>query len=231
MISNLKITAHLLDGRIASSDGIIMFDSIVYHAWFHKYAPEVLRGEYNTARSNQFFGLPFAQDSDYRWYMASKGLYVENDLHIEHYNRTPDFFAADKINSLNEKCQISDSVGIYRAYRNAVVIRTIENAKIYFFARGNKEKIVDLLSYIPATGKKPSMGWGIVDKWEVEEIEENYSVIHPDYGLMRPIPVDEADQYPNIDFSKYPVMRYGIKPPYWKPCNGRPCYVPIMRSK
>ena len=86
----------------------------------------------------------------------------------------------------------------------------------------------ELLACIPSLVKKPSMGWGAVEKWDVEEAEEDYSLFHPKYGLMRPVPVEDAANYPDFDFTKYPVMLYGVKPPYWKPCNARPCYVPVV---
>lgn len=87
------------------------------------------------------------------------------------------------------------------------------------------------MSYIPAVGKKPAMGWGIVTRWEVEEIEENYATWHPEYGLMRPIAIEEANEVPELVGNKYPAMMYGVKPPYWKSKNMRLCYVPIGLAK
>jgi hypothetical protein len=57
----LKITATLLDGRLNSANGIIMLDSILYHAWFIKYAPQVLGGEYDEKyihETQKYIGLP-----------------------------------------------------------------------------------------------------------------------------------------------------------------------------
>ena len=97
-----------------------------------------------------------------------------------------------------------------------------------FYAMGHAEEIAELLKLMPAVGKKPSMGWGIIDKFEIKEISEDYSLYHPKYGLMRPVPIDESANC-NFDLSGYPIMSYGVKPPYWKPVNSRPCYVPIVR--
>lgn len=224
----LQVTATLADGRIVSTDGIVMFDSIIYHAWFYKYAPQVLRGECAGERLDGYIGLPFARLPNNRW-MASKGVYDEVERHVEYYNKRPDFFAADKLRWLkDDKGIIDDSAGKYRAYRNPVIVRVLKDAKITFFCRGNKNEIVDLLSRIPAVGKKPAMGWEIVQKWEVKEIEEDFSTFHPKYGLMRPIPVEDSAQYSDVDLSKYPIFQYGIKPPYWKQVNARPCYVPVV---
>ena len=228
----LKITAHLVDGRINSADGIIMFDSILYHAWFQKFHPEVFLGGLKEGFGG-YIGLPLRQLPGNRW-EASKGIYEEIGQNIEHYNRRPDFFSSDKIKYLeNEKGLISDSIGQYRAYRNPQLVRTIKDGIIEFYAVGHKEEIEELLSYIPAVGKKPAMGCGIVDKWIVEEFPENYATWHPKYGLMRPIILDEFESVPELTTSnfKYPVMLYGIKPPYWKKKNIVPCYVPIGGSQ
>lgn len=228
----LKVTAHIFDGRIASTDGVIMLDSVLYHGWFYKYDPKVLRGEHDERKSDQNFGLPLTHltlSDGTETYCASRGIYKEIEKRIECYNKRPDFFASDKMKYLNmKKGLISDSVGAYRAYRNPLVIRVVQDAKIEFYCKGTKPKVEELLKCIPSLVKKPSMGWGAVEKWDVEEVEEDYSLFHPEYGLMRPIPVEDAAKYPDFDFSKYPVMLYGVKPPYWKPCNARPCYIPVV---
>lgn len=217
----LKITAVLADGRINSADGIIMLDAILYHAWFIKYAPQVLEGIYDESKIG-YIGLPLKQLEGNR-YAASKGIYEEVSNHIEYYNRRPDFFSGDKINYLDmDKGKISDSVGLYRAYRNPNLIRIVKDSRIVFYAVGHKEEVQELLNLMIAVGKKPSMGYGFVKKWIVEDFDEDYTIEHPQYGLMRPIEVEKSDK-------KYdcPIMNYGIRPPYWKPQNMRLCYVPI----
>lgn len=217
----LKITAHLLDGRFSSADGILMFDSILYHAWFLKHAPHVLEGVYKPEQIG-YVGLPLVHLEDNRW-AASKAVYQEIDKIVEHYNKRPDFFAGDKLDYLDmDKGIISDSVGLYRAYRNPQLIRTVKDGILTFYAVGKKDKIEELLSLMIGVGKKTAMGFGIVDRWDVEEIEEDYTTEHPKYGLMRPIEVEKADK--TYD---YPIMDYAIRPPYWKTINQRLCYVPV----
>lgn len=219
----LKITAKLVDGQINSTDGILMFDSILYHAWFIKHAPHVLEG----CGANNYdghIGLPLRQFQGNRW-AASRAVYTEIGKDLQHINRRPDFFAADKHDLLAmDKGIISDSVGEFRAYRIPNVIRVIEGGILTFFAIGHKNEIEELLSHMPAVGKKYSAGWGFVREWIVEDINEDYTLWHPEYGLMRPLPVDEYDgSHGNLD---YPIMQYAVKPPYWKPINRRLCYVP-----
>lgn len=217
----LKVTAHLVDGRFSSTDGIVMLDSILYHAWFIKHAPHVLEGVYKPEQIG-YVGLPLVHLEDNRW-AASKAVYQEIDKIVEHYNKRPDFFAGDKLDYLDmDKGIISDSVGLYRAYRNPQLIRTVKDGILTFYAVGKKDKIEELLSLMIGVGKKTVMGFGIVDRWDVEEIEEDYTTEHPKYGLMRPIEVEKADK--TYD---YPIMDYAIRPPYWKTINQRLCYVPV----
>lgn len=217
----LKVTAHLVDGRFSSTDGIVMLDSILYHAWFIKHAPHVLEGVYKPEQIG-YVGLPLVHLEDNRW-AASKAVYQEIDKIVEHYNKRPDFFAGDKLDYLDmDKGIISDSVGLYRAYRNPQLIRTVKDGILTFYAVGKKDKIEELLSLMIGVSKKTAMGFGIVDRWDVEEIEEDYTIEHPKYGLMRPIEVEKADK--TYD---YPIMEYAIRPPYWKTINQRLCYVPV----
>lgn len=223
--SPLKITLHLLDGRLNSADGIIMFDGILYHAWFCKYAPEVLIG-LGRQDFDGYTGLPLRQLPDNRW-AASRGIYEECGQNVEHINKRPDFFQPDKIGRLNlEKGLISDKVGEYRAYRMPAIIRTIKDGMITFWAMGHKSEVEDLLALMLAAGKKTAMGYGLVDYWQVEDCDQDYSLWHPDYGLMRPVDV-ESEATLQYDLSRYPIMQYAVKPPYWKSKNLRLCYVPI----
>ena len=218
----LQVTIWLHDGRFVSTDGIIMLDAILYHAWFWKHAPHVLRGETdNTYDGN--IGLPLRQLGGNRW-AASKGVYDELSQNVEYYNKRPDFFAADKIGYLaQDNGIISDSIGMYRAYRNPIITRTIKDGRIDFWCIGHADEISDLLNRMPAVGKKPSMGFGIIDRFEIAESLEDYTTWHPSHGLMRPLPVTEGTE----ECKNYPIFRYGVKPPYWKPCNAVPCYVPV----
>lgn len=223
--SPIKVTAHLADGRLNSADGIVMLDSILYHAWFWKHRPEVLQG-LGTAEYDGYTGLPLRQLPGNRW-AASRGIYEEIGQTVEHINKRPNFFNADKLARLDmDNGIISDSVGQYRAYRIPGVIRTVKDGIITFWAMGHRDEVQELLDCIPAVGKKYAAGYGIVEKWTVEDCNEDYSLWHPDHGLMRPVEVD-SEEAGKFDLSGYPVMQYGVKPPYWKAKNMRLCYVPI----
>ena len=223
--SPIKVTAHLADGRLNSADGIVMLDAILYHAWFYKHAPHVLEGMGREVYYG-YTGLPLKQLPGNRW-AASRGIYEETGRTMEHLNKRPNFFNGDKMDRLDmEKGIISDSVGLYRAYRIPSVIRTVKDGKITFFAMGHADKVQTLLDAIPAVGKKYAAGYGIVDRWTVEACAEDYSLWHPEYGLMRPVEVG-SEEAESLGLTGYPVMKYAVKPPYWKAKNMRLCHVPI----
>lgn len=223
--SPIKITAHLADGRLNSADGIVMLDAILYHAWFCKHAPYVLEGM-GREEYYGYTGLPLRQLPGNRW-AASRGIYEEIGQAGEHINKRPNFFSSDKLDHLDmEKGIISDSVGLYRAYRIPSVIRTVKDSIITFWAMGHKDEVQALLDLIPAMGKKYAAGYGLIDKWYVMDCENDYSLWHPKYGLMRPVEVG-SEEAESLDLTGYPVMRYGVKPPYWKAKNMRLCHVPI----
>lgn len=217
----IKVTIHLADGRLNSADGIVMLDAILYHAWFAKHAPRVLDGN-GDDNYDGYTGLPLRQLHGNRW-AASKGIYDEIGKTVECINKRPDFFAPGKTEHLDmDKGIISDSIGLYRAYRIPAVIRTVKDGIVTFWAMGHRAEVEKLLSYIPALGKKPAAGYGIIDRFSVDDCDEDYSLIHPEYGLMRPVPVDDGAVYDG-----YPIFQYGVKPPYWKQKNWRLCYVPV----
>lgn len=224
----IKIYAEMLDGRLNSADGIVMFDGILYHAWFAKHAPYVLEDGGMDSFSG-YFGLPLRQLPHNR-YAASMGIYKEIRKEIDHLNKRPDFFAADKMDKLDAHGIISGSVGKFRSWRIPNVIRIIEDATIVFYAMGHKDEVAELLKLISGAGKKNAAGYGVITDWAIEDCDEDYSLYHPDYGLMRPALPEELENLERADREELRFMRYGIRPPYWKPCNMMECYVPRQRE-
>jgi len=190
----LKVTAHLSDYGFCSDDGIIMFDSILYSAWFKA----------NPAMDDQIrkIGLPLKQiqDQGFRW-AASKGIY-------------------NILKTAPTYKKITDLMG------STLWVTT--NKTIEFYCVGAKDKIERLLNEELFIGKANTLNQGVVKSWLVEKAEDDYSLIHPKFGLMRPLPVLEAIDYKDkLDLSRYQKRMYDIRPPYWKTENQRMCYVPV----
>lgn len=218
-----RVTCVLEDGRINSADGYLYLDAILYHAWFLKYAPEVMHG---TARREDIpakynFGLPLTQfhtGTGVR-YAASCGFYHQYEHRIEYWNKRPDFTSGRNSRYLDAKGKIDTGAGPLKAYHFPQIIRTVSD--IEFYGVGTIAKIRDLLQYIPAVGKKPAAGWGMVKEWIVEPFPEDWST-EGKYGLMRPMPVGEY----HPDRETYKIMQNGMIPPYWKPHHTALCYMP-----
>lgn len=108
-----------------------------------------------------------------------------------------------------------------KSYRLPLRVRRVD--RVVWFAAGSRREIVKLLNQIPAVGKKISVGYGRVARWEVERLQEGVPHEwwpwwwHSEGGpvLMRPLPAD----WPGL-----PAELVGAKPgfgacvdPYWHP--------------
>lgn len=216
-----KVTCKLLDGRINSVNGLIYLDAILYHAWFAKYEPGILDGtkKRSDATRHYNFGLPLTRlDHDGLRYAASCGFYRQYDQTIEYWNKRPDFTSGKNSKYLEAKGKIDTAAGPLKAYHFPQIIRTVSD--IEFYGVGTIEKIRDLLSYMPAVGKKPAAGWGLVKEWIVEPFPHDWST-EGKYGLMRPMPVESYEPDRN-----YQIMDVPMFPPYWKNMNTKLCYIP-----
>lgn len=220
MTEPLKITCKLLDGRINSVDGLLYFDSIIYHAWFAKNYPETLLGTKKRVRDFPLT-LPLSrEDGGIRRYLASLGFFHQHSQAIEYWNKRSDFTGAANAKYLDAKGKVQVAAGPLKAYHMPQVIRTVSD--IEFYCVGNRTKIEELLTYIPAIGKKPAAGWGRVREWVVEPFPEDWSTVGG-YGLMRPMPVEE---YTPQESARYQVRSCSIFPPGWNAKNHTLCYVP-----
>lgn len=215
-----RVICKLLDGRVNTADGLFFLDSILYHAWFLKHAPKVMTGEQREENAGHF-GLPLRQLPNNR-YSASCGFYHDYGTRVEYWNKRPDWDVKAKY--LEGGGKITVSSGTMRAYRMPQIIHIISDVEFYGY--GNIEKVQELLNLIPAIGKKPATGWGVVKEWIVEPWPEDWSTWSPKYGLMRPIPTGEDIGH---DLSGYLIQDCAIRPPAWKACNQKTCYVPEVR--
>lgn len=74
---------------------------------------------------------------------------------------------------------------------------------------GNAEEIGRLLSSVTAIGKKRASGFGVVSRWQIDEID-SFSFIQ-DGQYARPTPFVALDPIP----IGLPLQQAGFSPPYW----------------
>jgi hypothetical protein len=92
---------------------------------------------------------------------------------------------------------------------------------VIFYACGDVEYIGELLEGLVGLGDDVRVGFGIISKYEVEECDEDYSLVK-DGRAMRPIPTSMCEEFE----AQVPLA---YKPPYWDPQNVALCVPPGAR--
>lgn len=117
--------------------------------------------------------------------------------------------------SPRERTVIATGNATLKSYRLPLTIRAVE--RVVWFCKGHRRPILQLLRSVPSLGKKRSVGYGRVRKWEAEEVEGRawwYADSPAGVVLMRPLP--DCDDLPAnlIGFRR----DFGAcTPPYWHP--------------
>jgi len=104
-------------------------------------------------------------------------------------------------------------------------VRTRMINKIVWFVRGDRKEINKLLKSVKSLGKHRSIGYGLIECWEYDEIEEDNSIFAFQNGnmiLMRTVPfgyfLNRVKGYKK-SFGAYQL-------PYWHPENYREIAIP-----
>lgn len=191
---NLKITAKLLDGRVATYDGYLPLDSMLAYAKVERDYPELL--ETNTEM--QYIDLPLQKKNDGtdKWYWACSFACFEPRGESSRFwhKRFDQEHAEEFVDFQGKRGNVNVKSAKYKNYR--VQLPIILTPEITWYCVGEPTEIKELLKYITHIGKKPAQGLGAVKEWLVEEIDE-------DLSWLRPVPDDNGDD------------ELGIRPPYW----------------
>ena len=109
-------------------------------------------------------------------------------------------------------------------FRNFMIaLPYIPAQKVIFYAFGERERIEEILSYVPGLGKKVAIGFGEIKNIKVESIDKNYSLVK-DGLAMRPVPVEYTKDYEEI-------ARLAYTFPYWDKTLVKECVVPFSKVK
>lgn len=134
-----------------------------------------------------------------------------SDLH-EHFHRS--LSASLDTELIADRKQIDLGGGKYRSYRLPLRVRVCD--RIVWFCHADPRHLRRWLRMIHRLGKKGSMGYGTVSRWEVRETDTDYSwFAASDRGtvLMRPLPVGD---YLPADLIGARRSYGGCAPPYWQ---------------
>lgn len=108
--------------------------------------------------------------------------------------------------------------GRYRMRRMPVV--STPAAAVIWHAVGDPDQIADLLTALPAIGRRRGTGEGTVLAWDITPCPEadpiRHGHCHPDHTLGRPAPYACAAA---LDLPTDRTGTAGLRPPYWHPAT------------
>jgi CRISPR type IV-associated protein Csf3 len=120
-----------------------------------------------------------------------------------------------------ERKSISTSSGAYKQRYAQIRIRPID--RVVWFFRGDRYDVQRLLRSVYALGTHHSIGYGIIARWEFEEMNDDYSIFAQSKDgtiLMKTIPAIKDDIEDNTLLG-YKRSYGSVTPPYWHPENYR----------
>jgi len=137
----------------------------------------------------------------------------------DHWNKRDDVDKHLQLLSAETK-RIETGKGRYKAYHMPVFYRVAPFVR--WWAVGDAADVQDLLSGVSHIGKKRMYGWGSVLRWEVEEVEQDHSLIW-DGKPQRSLPV--TDRIYELVAETRQIF-WGYYPPYYDHRNQAECYLP-----
>lgn len=108
--------------------------------------------------------------------------------------------------------------GEFKLYN--IWVETMGVSSVYFYARGDKAVIEDLLKDLKFLGKKSAIGYGTVTGFKVEVIKENKSLFLDKNTPSRPLSLK------NFILDNGRIAYYAPRIPYWDNANQEACYMP-----
>jgi hypothetical protein len=133
---------------------------------------------------------------------------------VDYQNKRIDTHIVATLLAPEQRKNLLVSSGPYKMRHVPLRIRLVD--RICWFARGDRTEMNKLLKSVIALGKHRNIGYGMVQRWEYEETEEDYSITAPCRGkpvLMKTLPV--GDHLQNV--TGYKRSFGGAFPPYWHP--------------
>lgn len=223
----LKVTAHLA-GPLAGDAP--MLDAILERVMV-RHLPAILRTEHGHRHASTMAGrynepaarpgmvpIPLKRETIGGWLVprcSSPILPPSPDApeRVEHYAKRLSVEHAADLDPRDLKI-VNTTGGEFKSYRLPLRVRAV--ARVAWFCVGRGTEVRRRLKDIAAIGKKTSMGYGRVARWEVERVAEDWSWFAPSSKgpvLMRPLPAGEH----------LPVGLQGARPwfgscvpPYWQ---------------
>ena len=223
----MKITAYLLDGRIAGTEPYFPLDSILAAEWIRRQHPESYYEPPPPGVKEGWIAapLPFERrGAGDKWYWACSFSQTKPITeYVTYWHRRFDDHLERYIDFKGRRGKVAESSGRYKAYRMPLNIMLLP--RLEWYAVGDIDVVRDLCQGVAAVGKKPAQGYGIVERWDVEPWPEDWSVAR-DGELMRAVPVVDGELPAGVDAGGCRRRIYGLRPPYWRRENQAEVWMP-----
>lgn len=211
-MQNLVVRAFMASPTVFI-DGIHL-DAILLYEYCRKNDPDFYTRNINAGDDFKYpdnFPVKVINFDGTWFYACSDAVYRIDKTVRTFWNRRTDDKRLE--NYFNTKKKLRTSAGVTKNYR--IPMNTNLVKEFIWYCVGDKEQIQNLLSKVYYLGKKHSQGKGQVAKWEVEEIDKDYSIFIDDV-LIKTVPIDYL-QTKGIepDLQTTVIKQIPFKPPYW----------------
>jgi len=165
--------------------------------------------------------LPLQQHLKGFYYCSSPHYLVERESQSRYRKRWD--YQERHLDWGNKKAKFSGSDGQFKSYDLPLFLR--HTTRIDWFVVGNFDEILSALDRVTHLGKKRSQGFGLVEKWVVKSIDQDWSLWGNKGQIMRPIP---ASIYQDVFHKPLPpdLVLTAWRLPSWHVENQTLCVVP-----
>ncbi len=219
----IRVRAFLLDGRIAGTESWFPLDSILAAEWIRRNHPDKFYMPPPPGVKEGWIEAPLPLErrgAGNRWYWACSFNQTQPVTeYVTYWHRRFDDNYERYINFGKKRGIVQEQKGLYKAYRMPLNI-LIFVEPLEWYVVGEIKAVRELCEGIPALGKKPSQGYGLIEHWEVEPWPEDWSEVGPDRRLMRAV----YKLPPRVQGVRRRL--YGMRPPYYLKENQEEVWVP-----
>lgn len=168
----------------------------------------------------QKIAIPIARDESDRFYLCSSPVFGVDQRELRYVNRRFPLHEAQLLGEIKSR-RIDIGAGACRSYRIPTEVQFVEGDRIVWYASGDAEATLDLLTEVTHLGRRRAVGRGPVQSWTVAPCEpwDGFPILRAGQPL-RPLPAG----YPGL---VDPAMAYQvIDPPYYEHVREELCAVP-----
>ena len=206
-----------------ATDGYLPLDAILAALWMRERHPNEFYNNSVAAKDELIEAeLPIQRvDHGHGWYYAcsfAQTKWSGGSVRYWHKRNT----ASEQIRYVR-KGKLDLSQGKTKAYRMPLFTLRAGDTLTWYLV-GDRAWLAARLPLVTGLGKKRDVGNGIVCRWRVEPVAEDWSIVK-DGALARAVPVEDLP-----GAFEYREGFYGLRPPYWHRDQQARGALPVLRE-